>query len=54
MRNFSLGEKYKIFLLLGRQVANHPTDAVHRQQTISRIFIRNALQATYKFTACKT
>jgi hypothetical protein len=54
MRYFTLGKKHKIVLLLGCQVTDHPTDAVHGHYPRASVFIRDTFQTANKFTASKT
>jgi hypothetical protein len=54
VRYFALWEKHKILLLLGSHVTDHPTDAIHGEEALTGIIIRNTIQAASKFTASKT
>ena len=39
---------------LPRQMPDVPTDAIHRQDALARVVIRNSLDCAQEFTACKT
>lgn len=53
-QNLVLSEREKVTLFLPREMPHIPTDAVHWQDTLARILVRETFERALKFTSGET